>query len=148
LARALSHIACALAALALLHAADAQTLVPYKIVGDGIPESLTAAPGDATRGRALVLDRTTTCILCHSGPFETPFQGDLAPSLAGTGNRWTAAQLRLRLVDASYFNPDTIMPSYYRVDGLAHVGRNFSGKPILTNDQIEDIVTYLATLRD
>ena len=98
--------------------------------------------------RALVLDRSTTCILCHSGPFGTQFQGDLAPSLAGTGNRWTASQLRLRLVDAAHFNPDTIMPSYYRVDGLARVGRNWAGKPILTADQIEDIVAYLATLRD
>ncbi len=148
MASALFHIACMLAAVGLLHAADAQTRVPYKITGDGIAESLAGAPGDATRGRALALDRSTTCILCHSGPFETPFQGDLAPSLAGTGSRWTAAQLRLRLVDASHFNPDTIMPSYYRVDGLARVGRNWTGKPILSADQIEDIVAYLATLRD
>ena len=146
--RTLFHIACALAVVALLHAADAQTLVPYKITGDGIAEQLTGAPGDATRGRALVLDRSTTCILCHSGPFGTQFQGDLAPSLAGVGNRWTAAQLRLRLVDAAHFNSNTIMPSYYRVDGLTRVGRNWTGKPILNPDQIEDIVAYLATLQD
>jgi L-cysteine S-thiosulfotransferase len=148
LAKTLFHFGCTLAAVALLHAADAQTRVPYKITGDGIAEQLTAAPGDAERGRALVLDRSTTCILCHSGPFGTQFQGDLAPSLAGAGNRWTAAQLRLRLVDAPHFNPDTIMPSYYRVDGLTRVGRNWTGKPILTADQIEDIVAYLATLKD
>jgi sulfur-oxidizing protein SoxX len=142
------HIACALAAVVLLRAADAQTLVPYKITGDGIAESLTGSPGDATRGRALVLDRAMTCILCHSGPFGTQFQGDLAPSLAGAGNRWKPSQLRLRLVDAAHFNPDTIMPSYYRVDGLARVGRSWTGKPILSADQIEDIVAYLATLRD
>jgi sulfur-oxidizing protein SoxX len=148
LARTLHHIAFALAAVALLSAADAQTLAPTRIVGDGIPDSLTGAPGDATRGRALVLDRSTTCILCHSGPFGTRFQDDLAPSLAGAGNRWSAAQLRLRLVDAAHFNPDTIMPSYYRVDGLTRVSRNFAGKPILAADQIEDIVAYLATLKD
>jgi len=144
----LVHIACCLVALALPCAANAQTLAPYKIVGDGIAESLTGAPGDATRGRALVIDRSTTCILCHSGPFGTQFQGDLAPSLAGAGNRWSASQLRLRLVDAGRFNPDTIMPSYYSLDGLIRVGRNWTGKPILTADQIEDIVAYLATLRD
>jgi sulfur-oxidizing protein SoxX len=148
LVRALLHIACCLAAFVVLHTADAQTLVPTKIVGDGIPESLTGAPGDATRGRALVLDRSTTCILCHSGPFGTQFQGDLAPSLAGAGNRWSASQLRLRLVDAAHFNPDTIMPSYYLVDGLTRMGRNWTGKPILSAAQIEDIVAYLATLRD
>ncbi|WP_051387075.1 sulfur oxidation c-type cytochrome SoxX [Bradyrhizobium sp. ARR65] len=129
--------------------ARADTLVPYTVVGDGIPQSLTGRPGDAARGRALVLDRTSTCILCHSGPFpNVKFQGDLAPNLAGVGSRWSASQLRLRLVDASRFNPATIMPSFYRVDGLVHVGQNWRDKPILSAEQIEDIVAYLATLRD
>jgi sulfur-oxidizing protein SoxX len=129
--------------------ATAEVLAHYKIVGDGIPESLTGAPGDAARGRALVLDRSSTCILCHSGPFpETRFQGDLAPDLSGSGNRWSTSQLRLRLVDASRLNPETIMPSFYRVDDLDRVGRNFAGKPILTAAQIEDMVAYLATLRE
>ncbi|MDF0579876.1 sulfur oxidation c-type cytochrome SoxX [Bradyrhizobium yuanmingense] len=135
--------------LALAAGARAEELVPYKIIGDGIAVSLTGSPGDATRGRALVLARTTTCILCHAGPFpETRFQGDLAPDLAGAGNRWSVSQLRLRLVDASRFNPETIMPSYYRNDGLVRVGRNFAGKPILSAAEIEDIVAFLATLRD
>ncbi|MCP3373939.1 sulfur oxidation c-type cytochrome SoxX [Bradyrhizobium cajani] len=129
--------------------AKAEDLVPYKIVGDGIADSLTGSAGDAARGRTLVLARTTTCILCHSGPFpETRFQGDLAPDLTGAGNRWSVSQLRLRLVDASRFNPQTIMPSYYRNDDLMRVGRNFVGKPILSAAEIEDIVAYLATLRD
>lgn len=81
-------------------------------------------------------------------PSRTRFQGDLAPDLTGAGNRWTVSQLRLRMVDASRFNPDTIMPSYYRADGLVRVGRNFTGKPILSAAEIEDIVAYLATLRD
>jgi L-cysteine S-thiosulfotransferase len=148
LARSIAHIAL-LAALAFPGIAAADALVPYKIVGDGIPESLTGAPGDAAQGRKLVLDRPTTCILCHSGPFpETRFQGDLAPDLSGSGTRWSASQLRLRLVDAAHFNPDSIMPSYYRTDGLVRVGRNWSGKPILNAAQIEDIVAYLATLRN
>jgi sulfur-oxidizing protein SoxX len=130
-------------------AASAQELRPYAVAGDAISESLTGIPGDATRGRALVLDRTSTCILCHSGPFpEAKFQGDLAPNLAGAGSRWSEGQLRLRLVDASRLNPATIMPSYYRVDGLNRVGLAWRGKPILSADQIEDIVTYLATLRE
>jgi sulfur-oxidizing protein SoxX len=129
--------------------ASAEALSPYTIVGDGIPDSLTGLPGDAAHGRALVLDRSSTCILCHSGPFpETRFQGDLAPDLSGSGTRWSASQLRLRLVDASRLNPETIMPSYYRTDGLERVGRNFAGKPILSAAQIEDIVAYLATLRE
>ena len=136
-------------AFALPCAADERALRSYEIVGDAIPNSLTETPGDAARGRALVLERSSTCILCHSGPFpETKFAGDLGPNLAGTGSRWSEGQLRLRLVDASSLNPATIMPSYYRVDGLVRVGPNWRGKPILSTEQIEDIVAYLATLRD
>lgn len=150
MARSSVHIAALIvASLAFVNCATAEELAPYKIVGDGIPKSLTGTPGDAARGRALLLARGTTCILCHSGPFpETRFQGDLAPDLAGAGNRWSVSQLRLRLVDASRFNPETIMPSYYRNDGLVRVGRNFTGKPILSATEIEDIVAFLATLRD
>ena len=129
--------------------AMAQSLANYAISGDGIDQSLTGAPGDAARGRALVAERSSTCILCHSAPLpEVRFQGDLAPNLAGAGSRWSIAQLRLRLVDASRLNPATIMPSYYRVDGLERVGHSWQGKPILSADQIEDIVAYLASLRD
>ena len=150
LARTLPYIVTVTAALlALPLAASAQGLVPFKGVGDGIPESLTGMPGDAGRGRALVADRASTCILCHSGPFpELRFQGDLAPSLKGAGGRWSEGQLRLRLVDAAHFNPATIMPSYYRIDGLARVGPTWRDKPVLSADQIEDVVAYLATLRD
>jgi sulfur-oxidizing protein SoxX len=130
-------------------AAGAQALQPYTIVGDAIPEPLTHARGDATRGRALVVERSSTCILCHSGPFpEQKFQGDLAPDLSGSGSRWSEGQLRLRLVDASRLNAATIMPSYYRVDGLNRVGTPWRGKPILSAGQIEDIVAYLGSLRE
>jgi sulfur-oxidizing protein SoxX len=139
----------AVAALALPGAAAAQALQPYVVTGDAIAASLTGAPGDAARGRSLLLNRTSTCILCHSGPFpEEKFQGDLAPSLTGAGSRWSEGQLRLRIVDGSRLNPATIMPSYYRVDGLTRVGLAWRGKPILSAEQIEDIVTYLASLRE
>ena len=135
--------------VALVNMASAQGLRPYAVVGDAIPASLTGAPGDATRGRALVVERSSTCIICHSGPFpEQRFQGDVAPSLAGTGKRWSEGEIRLRLVDAPRLNAATIMPSYYRIDGLDRVGRAWQGKPILTVEQIEDIVAYLVTLRE
>jgi L-cysteine S-thiosulfotransferase len=152
LARSAIYIAgawLAAVAFALPCAASEQGLRPYVVVGDAIPASLTGVPGDATRGRVLVLHRASTCILCHSGPFpEATFQGDLAPSLAGAGSRWSEGQLRLRLVDAPRLNAATIMPSYYRVDGLARVDPAWRGKPILSAEQIEDIVAYLATLRE
>ncbi|GIQ73610.1 sulfur oxidation c-type cytochrome SoxX [Bradyrhizobium sp. RD5-C2] len=139
----------AAALLAACAPASAEALRPYTVVGDAIPASLTGAKGDATRGRALIVERSSTCILCHSGPFpEQSFQGDLAPNLTGSGNRWSEGQLRLRLVDAAHLNAATIMPSYYRADGLTRVGASWRGKPILSAEQIEDIVAYLVTLRN
>jgi sulfur-oxidizing protein SoxX len=137
------------ALLALPALAAAQELRGYAVTGDAIAMSLTGAPGDPVRGRMTLLNRQSTCILCHNGPFpEEKFQGDLAPNLAGSGSRWSEGQLRLRLVDASRLNEATIMPSYYRVDGLHRVGPVWRGKPILSAEQIEDIVAYLVTLRE
>ena len=144
-----SAFAMAIVALGCVPGTAQEALVPYTVVGDAIPKSLTGVKGDAARGGALVVDRTSTCILCHSGPFpQTRFQGDLAPNLKGAGSRWSEGQLRLRLVDASSLNPATIMPSYYRVEGLVRAGQAWRGKPILSAEQIEDIVAYLASLRD
>ena len=135
--------------LALPGAGTAEGLRNYVVTGDAIPASLTGTPGDAARGRALVLERSSTCVLCHSGPFpEQRFLGDVAPSLAGTGGRWSEGALRLRLVDASRLNAETIMPSYYRIDGLNRVGRAWQNKTILSAEQIEDMVAYLVTLRE
>lgn len=130
-------------------AAAGETLVPYRIVDGGIPDSLTGAAGDPARGRAIVADRRVgLCLLCHSGPFpEEPFQGELAPNLAATGERLSAARLRLRLVDSRSLDPGSIMPSYYRVDGLERVGAAWRGRPILSAEQIEDVVAFLVTLR-
>lgn len=144
-------LACAALALSLSVAAHAEEpLRPYAIVGDGIPAPLTGAGGDPARGRAIVANRQVgLCVLCHSGPFpEVRLQGNLAPDLRGAGRRWSEAQLRLRLVDARRFNPETIMPPYYRIEGLERVAAAWRGKPILTAGQIEDVVAYLLTLRD
>ena len=127
-------------------AADA--LTPYRVVGDAIPEPLVPAPGDAARGRDVLLGRDGNCLLCHSVP-ETGgrFMGNLAPPLSGVGRRLSAGQLRLRVVDSMRLNRDTIMPSYYHVDGLNQVAKAWRGKPVLTAQQVEDTVAYLLTLR-
>jgi sulfur-oxidizing protein SoxX len=125
-------------------------LRPYTIDGDAIPAPLTGQPGDPARGRAIVVNRNVgLCLLCHSGPFpEERFQGNMAPDLKGAGARWSEGQLRLRLVDARKLNPATVMPPYYVVDGLTRVAASLRGKPILTAEQIEDVVAFLATLRE
>jgi len=117
---------------------------------DAIPESLTGAKGDPARGRAIVASRQVgLCLLCHSGPFpEERFQGNLAPDLRGAGARWSEGQLRLRIVDSSRINPATIMPAYHRSEGLVRVAPAWRGKPVLSAEQIEDVVAFLMTLRD
>jgi len=122
----------------------------YTVAGDAIPASLTGAPGDPERGEKIVTNRQIgLCLLCHSGPYpEERFQGTMAPDLSGAGSRWNEGQLRLRMVDAARINPQTIMPPYYRVDGLTRVAPGFRGKTILSAQQIEDVVAYLMTLRD
>jgi sulfur-oxidizing protein SoxX len=139
-----------LAGVGVAAMAEEQPLRPFAVVGDAIPASLTGTSGDPTRGRAIVLDRRLgACLLCHTGPFtEEKFQGTIAPDLSGAGSRWSGDQLRLRLVDPTRLNPDTLMPPYYRVDGLARVGTAWRGKPILTAGQIEDVVSFLSSLRE
>jgi sulfur-oxidizing protein SoxX len=125
-------------------------LRPYVIVGDAIPASLTGVAGDPVRGKAIVASRQTgLCLLCHSAPLpEQKFQGSIGPDLKGIASRNTEGQLRLRIVDPRAFNPDTIMPAYYRRDGLTRVAQAFRGKTVLTAQEIEDVVAFLMTLRD
>jgi sulfur-oxidizing protein SoxX len=124
-------------------------LVPYAIVGDSIPASLTGGNGKPASGRAIVVDpQRGMCLLCHSGPFpEDKFQGNIGPNLAGVGRRLTEGQLRLRVVDSSKINPDTIMPPFYRVDALHRVAPPWRGKPVLTAAEIEDVVAFLMTMK-
>jgi sulfur-oxidizing protein SoxX len=128
----------------------ALALLPYTVVGDAVPAPLVEAPGDPARGRAVVVSRQRgLCLLCHTGPFpEERFQGDLAPSLAGVGSRLSEGQIRLRLIDSRRLDPGSIMPSYYRTDGLERVGAAWRGKPVLSAEEIEDVVAFLATLRN
>lgn len=111
--------------------------------------SLGQRAGDPESGAAIVADRQRgLCLLCHSAPVgDTRFQGNLAPSLAGAGSRWTRPELRQRIADASQINPQTIMPSYSRIEDLYRVASPQVGKPLLSGQEIEDVVAYLETLK-
>ncbi|MGK9166619.1 c-type cytochrome [Inquilinus limosus] len=139
-----------LAAMAAAAPASGQPLQPYTVEGDAIPAPLTGRPGDPARGQALMADRhRSLCSLCHPGPFAPPHQqGSLAPDLRGIGARLSEGQLRLRLVDMKRLVPGSIMPSYYRADGFERVASAWQGKPVLTAEEIEDLIAYLATLKD
>ena len=143
--RAVLGIAAALVAAAASFQTMAQT---FDVAGDAIPRALTAEPGDAARGRSVVVNRDQGgCTLCHEVPGETRF-GNIAPALAGVGAKLSAGQLRLRVVDSTRVNPDTPMPAYYRTEGLTQVARAYRGKTILSAQQVEDVVAYLATLKE
>lgn len=107
------------------------------------------APGDAARGRAIVASRQLgLCLLCHRAPIDSERQqGNLASDLAGAGSRWSAAQLRARIVDAKQLNPTSLMPAYHRTEGLTRVGAAWRGKPVFDAQQVEDVVAYLVTLQ-
>ncbi len=130
---------------------NGQEVVAYEIVdGYSIPVPLTATPGDPTRGREVAINRRQgNCLACHGMPIEEqPFHGEVGPPLFGVANRYDAGELRLRIVDSKIVNPDTIMPAFHRADGLHRVSSQFADKPILTAQQVEDVVAYLMTLTE
>jgi len=136
------------AVLAAVGAPAAAALEPYAVVGDAIPRPLGGLAGVSARGEALLRDRERgNCLICHNGadPSE-PFQGTIGPPLAGVGARLDAGQIRLRLVDASLLNPQTVMPPYFRTENLHDVAPAYRGKPALSAQEIEDVVSYLASL--
>ena len=86
-------------------------------------------------------------MLCHAVPGEA-LSGDIAPTLAGVGAKLSSAQLRLRVADSTRVSPNTPMPPYYRTEGLKQVAAAYLGRPILSAQQVEDVVAYLATLKE
>jgi L-cysteine S-thiosulfotransferase len=150
-----SSICGLIGAVTLALPALGQAVVPFKVVvANGvptIPAPLAAKVGDAAEGEKVVIERTEgNCLSCHeiSALHTEPFHGEIGPSLDGVGGRWDAATLRMIVVNPKrVFGDETVMPAFYRVDGLKRVRPEFAGKPILTAQQVEDVVAYLATLK-
>ncbi|MBM0103286.1 sulfur oxidation c-type cytochrome SoxX [Steroidobacter sp. S1-65] len=141
---AATSIASAITPVTRLHA--------YKVEGDAIAHPLAGLSGDAARGASLVQQRhKSLCVLCHAGPFPDPhLQGTIAPDLTGVGARLSAGQLRLRIVNMKRLNPDSIMPVYFEIiadSQEVRVAETWRDRPILTAQEIEDLVAYLQTLR-
>ena len=115
-----------------------------------IAEPLCGLVGDAERGRELAADsHGGNCLACHQMPIpEESFHGTIGPPLHGIGARYSAAQIRLRIVDEQQVNPMTIMPGFYRDPSKANrVADAFWGKTFLSAQQVEDLVAYLVTLQ-
>jgi sulfur-oxidizing protein SoxX len=119
-----------------------------------VPELATvllaaALVGDPLRGEQIAHSRSTgLCVLCHAMPGVPAVQaGTIGPDLAGVGARYTRAELRERLVAPERFNPQTVMPSATRTEGLRRVAAARQGQGLLTPQQLEDVLAWLETLR-
>ena len=123
-------------------------LIPYTVVNGEIPKPLTETPGDPVEGQKVILSaKLGNCLACHSMPIKGGVDpGNVGPPLAGVGAT-SAGSLRLRIVNPKLINPLTVMPAYYRTAGLTTVGEAFVGKPILTAQQVEDVIAFLITLK-
>lgn len=142
--------------------AVAETL-PDDIVWDedgSIPESLTGTPGNPEEGSVIMTTNALgNCVACHAieAMPDVPFQGNIGPQLDGAGDRWTEAQLRGIVVDAKHMFPETFMPGMYKVGPFIRPGVAYTAKapekpddiqPILSAQQVEDVVAYLMTLSE
>lgn len=121
----------------------------YGVVDDGIPIPLTDFAGDPLEGRQVAGSRSQgNCLACHTLPIpKERDHGQIGPDLGSVGARLSEAQLRLKVVNPKVTAPGTIMPAYYRTEGLNHVAPDKVGKTILSAQDVEDIVAYLMTLR-
>lgn len=120
----------------------------YRISEDlTIEQPLCGLTGAPERGREIAAGRKGNCLACHRMPIpEEKFHGDIGPPLFDTGRNMTAGELRLRLVDSTAINPDSVMPSFHRIDHLSGVRSDRRGQPILSAQQVEDVIAWLLTL--
>ncbi len=144
----------------LASGAYAQEVLPTAVsFNDGsVEQSLTGVAGDPANGRIIIGDNGQgNCVACHvvTEMSDVPFQGNIGPALDGAGTRWSEAQLRGLVVNAKLTFVDSMMPSFYRTEGYIRPGNEYTGKaadetfgPLLSAQQIEDVVAYLATLKE
>lgn len=148
-ARSLLVAAWSAGALILASCPGRSQPVAGAVVNGAIDRPLTEVAGDPARGRDVARDpRNASCLICHHMPIpEEPNHGNIGPDLAGVGARYSAGQLRLRLVDPKLIDPATVMPAYYSLRNLHDVQAQFRDKTIYSAQDIEDVVAYLQTLR-
>ncbi|AXI47221.1 sulfur oxidation c-type cytochrome SoxX [Sulfitobacter sp. SK012] len=123
-----------------------------------VEQSLSGAAGDAANGRIIVGDKKQgNCVACHqvSDLADVPFQGEIGPMLDGAGERWSEAELRGIVANAKVMFEDSLMPSFYKTEGFIRPGNAYTGEaaddtfgPLLSAQQIEDVVAYLSTLKE
>lgn len=149
-----------LTALALSAGVAVAETAPEAVAWDEgtIAASLTGTAGDVTEGADIVSNKKKgNCIACHSATAlsDVPFHGEVGPLLDGAGSRWSEAELRGIVANAKIMFEGSMMPSFYKTSGYIRPGDAYTGKagaeplpPLLTAQQIEDVVAFLMTLKD
>jgi len=133
--------------LSVQSAQSAQSVKSIKSVkSSDTTAPLSSVQASAALGREAFLERDQGhCVLCHRiEGLAAPFQGNLGPDLTDVGARLSPAQIRYRIVDASRLNPESVMPPYFRTDGLNQVAESYVGQTILPAETIEHLVRYLS----
>jgi sulfur-oxidizing protein SoxX len=135
-------------------------VLPTAVIFDegSVGQSLSGAPGDPLNGREIVGDKKQgNCVACHqvTDLSDIPFHGEIGPMLDGAGERWSEAELRGIVANAKMTFDDSMMPSFYKTEGFIRPGNAYTGEaaddtfgPLLSAQQIEDVVAYLSTLKE
>ena len=152
---------CLLAVLALGAASTAMAETApaeVKFVDGAVEASLTGAPGNPQDGvKVMTTAALGNCVACHQiGALpDVQFPGDIGPPLDGAADRWTEAELRGIVTNAKMTFEGSFMPAFYKTTGFIRPGNAYTGKaaegalpPILSAQQIEDVVAYLLTLKE
>lgn len=151
-ATTLAAIACAAALVPAIAFADATGPTKVKFAEMKVDASLTGHAGNAEDGAKVFKTKGLgNCVACHqnSAMPKVPFQGNIGPALGGVGSRYPVPILRAIVVNAKkVFGPQTVMPGFYTFEVGKHLPKKLEGKTILTADQVEDVVAYLATLKE
>ncbi|UWR23299.1 sulfur oxidation c-type cytochrome SoxX [Sulfitobacter sp. S190] len=155
-----NSIFAAAAAMIAATGLQAEEILPTNVAfSDGaVTQSLSGAPGDAANGRIIVGDKGQgNCVACHqvSDLADVPFHGEIGPMLDGAGDRWSEAELRGIVANAKMMFEGSMMPSFYKTEGFIRPGNAYTGEaadetfgPLLSAQQIEDVVAYLVTLKE
>ncbi len=132
---------------------------PMEVVfEDGaVATSLSGQPGNAEEGAIIMNKGAGNCIACHqvTALSHLPFHGEIGPPLDGAADRWSEAEFRGIVANAKEWFPDTMMPAFYKTEGFIRLGNAYTGKahegevaPLLTAQQVEDVVAFLMTLKE
>lgn len=154
-------LATSLAASLIGSATLAAEVAPKDVQFDedgAVAASLSGVAGDAASGAVIAGTKSLgNCVACHqlTALADVPFHGEIGPSLDGAGDRWTEAELRGLMTNAKMTFEGTMMPAFYKVDGFVRPGAAYTGKaptealtPILTAQEIEDVIAFIATLKE